>query len=51
MELEEEFKEYIKKYFLEHKQVKSASAFTSIYYIKGYSGRFGIVKSAIEEDL
>ncbi len=52
MELPEEFKEYIKhKYFYDSKTIKNPSAFTSIYYIQGYEGRFGNVRAAIEDHI
>ena len=52
MELEQEFLEYIKyKYFLAEKLIKNPSAFTSIYYIKGYIGRYGEVKAVIEKEI
>ncbi len=52
MELEQEFKDYIKlRYFFHPKQIKSPSAFTSIFYLKGYSGRCGDVRAAIEREI
>ena len=52
MELPEEFKKFIKeKYFHDEKACRNASAFTSIYYIRGYEGRYGVVRSACEDEL
>jgi hypothetical protein len=49
MELPEEFKEFMKyKYF---SGCKNPSAFTSIYYIRGHEGRYGVVRAACEDEL
>ena len=52
MELPEEFKEFIKyKYFHHISGCRNPSAFVSIYYIRGGEGRYGIIRSACEDEL
>ena len=52
MELPEEFKEFMKyKYFHDTKVCRNPSAFASIYYLRGYEGRYGVVRSACEDEL
>lgn len=53
MELEQEFKDFIKeKLFHPSKAITNPSAFTSIYYIKGYGGaRHGVIRSLIEKEI
>ena len=52
MELPEEFKKLIKKKYFHHRSAcRNPSAFASIYYIMGYEGRYGVVRSACEDEL
>lgn len=53
MELEKEFKDYIKtKLFHSSKAMSNPSAFTSIYFIKGYEcARRGVIHSLIQKEI
>ena len=52
MELTQEFKDYIKlKYFSAEKRIKNPSAFTSIYFYKGGTGRFYVVRSKVIDEI
>ena len=52
MELSVEFKEYIKyKYFHHRSSIRNPSALTVIFYLKGYEGRYGMVRASIEDEL
>lgn len=52
MELPEDFKKLIKDRLFHHKKaVSNPSAFTSIFFIKGYTGKRGEVHSAVDKEI